>query len=107
MKVVVFCAEEDKVNGAAGWARLRAETAELGPGHVTSWCKQIALVTFLIILQSRAGNEPSRCLKFHNHEEGPYFFWLKAPTSTFLFKNIHEDTMYANIQVSTHGKYKQ
>ena len=27
-------------------------------------------------------------LCFHNHGEGPYFSWLKAPTSAFTFKTL-------------------
>ena len=38
----------------------------------------------------RAGIEPSRSLKIHNHVKGPYytstFSWQKVPTSAFTFK---------------------
>ena len=40
---------------------------------------------------TRAGNEPSRSFKFHNHEEGPYyrsFSWLKVLNSTFTFRTL-------------------
>ena len=36
----------------------------------------------------RAGKEPSRSFKFYNHREGPYYYFLKAPTAAFTFKNL-------------------
>ena len=37
-------------------------------------------------LLTRAANQPSRRLKFHNHREGPSC--LKVPTNTFMFKTL-------------------
>ena len=39
-----------------------------------------------VVAVSRAGNEPSLKLKFHNHRECPS--WLKAPTSAFTYKTL-------------------
>ena len=42
-------------------------------------------------LSNRAGNDPSRSLKFHNHKEGPFraFSWLKVPTNAFTQESIN------------------
>ena len=29
-----------------------------------------------------------KAILYHNHGEGPYFSWLKAPTSAFTFKTL-------------------
>ena len=50
----------------------------------------------------RAGKEPSRSLKFYNHEEGPSLSWLKVATIDFTFKNLLRHNAK---QALTQGKY--
>ena len=38
------------------------------------------------VIFNRKSNEGSR--RFHNHWKGPYFSWLKAPTSAFTLKTL-------------------
>ena len=64
--------------------------------------KKLQRAEFLVWVITRAGNESSRRLKFHNHGEGPYFTGWKRRSSAFIFNTLLRRNAQ---QALTHIKY--